>query len=110
MMVVYVDVRRIAEEYRRQLGIEGEVRVVVGSYRGAAAFADLRTRTIYVNGRLLGLGERVVRYLVLHELVHIKLNTRYHGSEFYELLHRFFPPEEVEQIRRVALKYLINTL
>ena len=97
----YVDsINRIVEEYKKQLGINGEIKVKIRSYRTKAAFVNLKTRTIYINGRLLNLDEGVVKYLILHELLHIKLNSKYHSRKFYELLYGHISPEEVELIRK----------
>ena len=100
-------VERILEEYKRSLGLDGEVKVKVRNYRTRVAFADLKTKTIYINKRLLDLGERALRYLILHELLHIKLNSKYHSKEFHKLLYGHIPLEEVTAIRRAINEKLM---
>jgi predicted metal-dependent hydrolase len=91
-----------------QLGIGEEVKVKLKNYKVRSAFCNFRTRTIYLNSILIDLGEEVIRYLLLHELIHIKQGNRYHNNEFYRLLYKFIPPEKVDTVRERIIEALYN--
>jgi hypothetical protein len=86
---------RIFSEYRRWLGVKATL--VIRRYSARSAFCELRSGRVYLNEALLGLGEEAIRYLIAHELVHIKLGTKWHDGEFYRLLYSVVPPEEVKR-------------
>jgi predicted metal-dependent hydrolase len=94
--------------YKLMLGIRDDVKVEVRRYRTKAALSNIKTRTIYINKDLLDLGEDVIEYLVLHELLHIKLQSRYHDERFYSMLYFLIPPEKVEAIRRVIMERMVQ--
>lgn len=86
---------RIFSEYRRRLGVKATL--IIRRYRARSAFCNLKTGTIYLNEALLGLGEGVIRYLIAHELVHLRLGTKWHDGEFCRLLYSVVSPEEVKR-------------
>ncbi len=88
-------------------------------YKTRDAFTNLSSSppTIYLNEYLID-DEEVVEYLLLRELIHIKLNMyppmRYAGglsyaAKFDSILHFFTPKERVEEIREKMMKKLIET-
>jgi len=101
-------IERALSEYRLMLGIRDDVKVRVRRYRTKAALSNIKTRTIYINKDLLDLGEDVIKYLLLHELLHIKLQSKYHDERFYAMLHFLIPPEEVDTIREVIMKRMLR--
>jgi predicted metal-dependent hydrolase len=98
---------KILLEYEERLGIDG-VKLVIRRYKTRAAFCELRSKRVYLNENLLGLGEGVIRYLIAHELVHLKLRSRYHGEEFYRLFHALVPPEAAGEAERRIVKKLFQ--
>jgi predicted metal-dependent hydrolase len=103
-------VEKILAEYMPQLGINSEVKVKLRNYKTRSAFCNLKTNTIYLNTVLLDLGEEVTRYLLLHELIHIKQKNRYHNDEFYKLLYKYIPPEKVKIIQEQIIGELYNII
>ena len=101
-------IERVLSEYRLMLGIRDDVKVRVRRYRTKAALSNIKTRTIYINKDLLDLGEDVIKYLLLHELLHIKLQSKYHDERFYAMLHFLIPPEEIDTIREVIMKRMLR--
>jgi hypothetical protein len=89
--------------------------LVVRPYKTRSAFTNLASSplTIYLNEYLID-DEEVVEYLLLRELIHIKLNmfrSRYTGglsyaAKFDSILHFFTPKERVEKIREKMMKKL----
>jgi len=84
-----IEVKAILEEVKAVVGIDGEVEIEIKPYKTRGASIDLRRRALTINSHLLDLGEDVVKYLVLHELVHLKLQTRHHGAKFQALMRQY---------------------
>jgi predicted metal-dependent hydrolase len=98
---------KVLSEYEERLGIAG-VKLVIRRYKTRAAFCELRSERVYLNENLLGLGEGVIRYLIAHELVHLKLRSRYHGDEFYRLFHTLVPPDAASEAEGRIVKKLFQ--
>jgi hypothetical protein len=101
-------VEKILEKYEVKLGVK-DVKLVVRPYKTRSAFTNLSSSppTIYLNEYLID-DEEVVEYLILRELIHIKLHMyspmRYTGGlsyadKFNSILNFFIPKEKVEEIR-----------
>jgi hypothetical protein len=110
-------IERILERYKIYLGVK-DVKVVVRSYKTRTAFTNLTSSppTIYLNEYLID-DEEVVEYLILREMIHIKLNMylpmRYTGGlsyaeKFENTLNFFLPKKKVEEIREKMVKKLIE--
>ncbi len=93
-----------------------DVKVVVRPYKTRTAFTKLSSPpTIYLNEYLID-GEKVVGYLILRELIHIKLHMyppmRYgtpsmsYAAKFNSALNFFLPKEKVEEIREKIEKLI----
>ena len=95
------------EKYKIYLGVK-DVGLVVGPYKTRDAFTNLSSSppTIYLNEYLID-DEEVVEYLLLQELIHIKLNsyppTRYgtpslsYAEKFDNILH-FYTKGEMKRL------------
>ena len=102
-------IERIFERYKTYLGVK-DVELVVGPYKTRTAFTDLTSSppTIYLNEYLID-DEEVVEYLIIRELIHIKLHMyppmRYstpslsYAEKFNSTLNFFIPKEKVEEVR-----------
>jgi predicted metal-dependent hydrolase len=97
--------KRILEEYKEKLGIDHDVKLLIRPYKWKPAFAELVSKKIYLNKYFLLLGEDVIRYLILHELVHIKLNNPYHNDMFYETFYSYMPSEKARYIQELLVKW-----
>jgi len=107
-------VEKILERYKIYLGVK-DVKLVVRSYKIRDAFSDLTNRVIYLNKYLID-DEEIVEYLIIRELIHIKLHmhrSRYTGGlsyaeKFENTLYFLIPKEKVEEIRERIVKKLIE--
>jgi predicted metal-dependent hydrolase len=102
-----VAIEKTLARYTLLLGVR-DVKVRVRRLKTKAASSNIKTRTIYINKDLLDLGEEVIEYLILHELLHIKLQSVYHDSRFYEMLYFLMTPEKVEAIRRMIMERMVQ--
>jgi len=97
------------EKYKIYIGVR-DVKVVARPYKTRDAFTNLSNSppTIYLNEYLID-DEEVVEYLIIRELIHIKLHqyppTRYstptlsYTQKFESNLYFLIPKEKVEKIR-----------
>jgi predicted metal-dependent hydrolase len=79
-------IERIFERYKTYLGVK-DVKVVVRPYKTRTAFTNLTSSppTIYINEYLID-DEEIVEYLIIRELIHIRLHmyrSRYTGDLSY---------------------------
>ncbi len=98
----------LLEECKRLVGYEGVVKVKLKPYKIKAATVNLKKKTIYINPYILGLGEEIIRYLLVHELLHLKLNTLNHSSEFYKTLTAIIPEDAIEGYRKMIIEKLLE--
>ena len=47
---------------------------------------------IYINSKIMELEESCIKYIVIHELCHLKYKT--HAKSFYNLVKKYFPKYE----------------
>jgi hypothetical protein len=102
-------IERILERYKTYLGMR-DVVVEIRRYKTRDAFTNLTSSPpiIYLNEYLID-DEVVVEYLIIRELIHIKLHMyppmRYgvpslsYADKFNSILNFFLPKEKVEEIR-----------
>ncbi len=101
-------IERILERCKIYLGVK-DVKVVVRPYKTRTAFTNLSSSppTIYLNEYLID-DEKILEYLILREMIHIKLNmyrSRYgvpsssYADKFNGILNFFLPKEKVEEIK-----------
>jgi hypothetical protein len=111
-------VERILERYKIYLGVK-DVKLVVRPYKTRDAFTNLTSRppTIYLNEHLID-DEEILEYLILREMIHIKLHqyppprymkpTSTYTEKFENTLYFFIPKEKVEKIREKIWKKLFE--
>jgi predicted metal-dependent hydrolase len=113
-------VERILQRYKTYIGVK-DVKMVVRPYKTRDAFTNLSSSppTIYLNEHLID-DEEVVEYLIIRELIHIKLHqhppprymrpTLTYTEKFESKLYFFIPKEKVEEIREKIWKKLFEKL
>jgi len=110
-------VEKTLEKYKIYLGVK-DVKVVVRPYKTRTAFTSLSSPpTVYLNEYLID-DEEVVEYLIIRELIHIKLHqypqprysvsTLTYTDKFYSTLYFLIPTEKVEEVRERIFKKLIE--
>jgi len=102
--------RQILENYMKQLGLDDlKIHLRTRKLKTKAASCNLDKNIIYINKYLLTnneVDEKIISYIILHELLHIKLKTTIHTLEFNEMLQKYFNKEELEAIHKTIVKKL----
>jgi len=102
------DLKKILKECMEAVGINENVRIRLKKYKTKAASVNIRKRIITLNEDVLDLGEDVLRYLILHELIHLKLKSPHHNEEFKELLEKNLHNLDISSVRNKILNKLLK--
>jgi len=100
--------RKVLIEYKEMLNINDDVHIRLKRYKTKAASVNIRKNIITLNKEVLDLGEDVIRYLILHELTHLKLRSPYHDATFKELLEKNSCNLDIELARSKILNKLLR--
>jgi predicted metal-dependent hydrolase len=99
----------LLEKVKRTLGIEDSVRLVLYPMKYKVASISLRTKTIRLNKNLVSVfNEEELRYILAHELIHIKTMSLNHGKAFHKLLNSLYAQGESEEIENKIVKKLLE--
>jgi len=99
----------ILEEFKALLGITDRVKLELRPLKTKAASISLRRKVIRLSKYVVSrLDETSLRYLIFHELVHLKLGTTHHTKEFYELIYRVFDEETVKRAEERIVASIIE--
>jgi len=100
--------RKILNEVMQELGLNGKIRLRRVPMKHKIASFSFRTNTLRLNRNLLELlSEEELRYIIRHELVHLKVKDLNHGSLFLEEMKKFYSEKEIEKIERRIFEKLI---
>ncbi|RLG15675.1 hypothetical protein DRN63_05090 [Nanoarchaeota archaeon] len=92
-------VLRIFEIAKNRVGIGDSVRLKLVPMKRKIASVSLKTNTIRLNKILISLlGSDVIEYLIIHELIHIKLGTLSHGLDFLREIKKFYSERDIERL------------
>ncbi len=81
----------VFEEIRIETGLAPEDYKIVQNQKELAKF-NFNTKEIYINSRIMELDENCIKYIIIHELCHLKYKT--HAKGFYKMLKSYFPKYE----------------
>ena len=79
------------EEIRIETGLAPEDYKIVQNQKEIAKF-NFDTKEIYINSKIMELDENCIKYIIIHELCHLKYKT--HAKGFYKMLKTYFPKYE----------------
>lgn len=101
--------RRILKEVKEELGLNGKIRLRRVPMKRKIASFSFKTNTLRLNRNLLELlTEKEIRYIIRHELVHLKVRDLNHGSLFIEEMKKFYSEKEIEEIEEGVIKKLVG--
>jgi len=100
-MSLSASLKRLLEEAKSITGVDGNVRILLYPMKHKLASISLKTRTIRLNKHIaLKLSEETLRYVIVHELIHLKLKTVSHSLAFHKELEKIYPASVRERIER----------
>jgi len=110
-MITEENIKKMVKKLQTQLGINENVHVMLIPLKSKAASISLRKKILRLNKRLIEkIDEETLQYLVLHELIHIKLNTIHHTKEFYNVLYKLMNEGEKDEYDLKILKEMMKII
>jgi len=100
----------LLERAKQALGIEDNIKLILYPMKYKVASVSLKSKNIRLNKNIIKmLTYDELYYILVHELIHIKLSSLNHGNGFYRLLHSLYTIEEIEELENRIAKKLIDT-
>lgn len=102
-------IAKMLEELKDMLDMKEKIRLELRPLKTKAASVSLKRNVIRLSkGVVSGLDEEPVRYLILHELVHLKLKSIHHTNDFYRIVYSIVKEEEVKEFEEDIIAKLIE--
>ena len=102
-------VKALLEQAKETLGVDDEVRIMLYPMKRKIASVSLKTKTIRLNKNLLEtLNDDELYFILVHELIHIKLLSSNHGNGFQKLLREIYAHRDPEAIENMLIKKLAS--
>lgn len=101
------NIKQLLDEIKERLYIEEPIKIELKEMKSKAASVSIKRGKIRLNKVVIKeLDIEGIRYLIVHELIHYKLKSRYHTEEFQ----RYINKEIGEEKRIVAEKRIVEIL
>ncbi len=99
------EVIRLFRKIVGELGLKDVKIRIIPMKRKIASFS-FKTKTLRVNRNVIEFfDEKLMRFILLHELAHFKVNDVNHGERFFKELEKYYPNNmenlEIEIIKRI---------
>ena len=102
-------VKTLLQRAKEKLGVDDKVKIILYPMKHKIASVSLKNKTIRINKNLVGtLTDDELYYIIVHELIHIKLSTPNHGNGFQMLLREIYAPQDPTVIEDSLVKKLTN--
>ena len=98
--------KQIITEAKKELSIEEEIKLSVKPMQKKIASISLNKKVLSVNKEMLKiLSHEEIRFVIYHELLHLK-HGKYHTVSFKKELSKYFSIEEEKKLYRKLSRYL----
>ncbi|MEM3640603.1 MAG: YgjP-like metallopeptidase domain-containing protein [Candidatus Bathyarchaeia archaeon] len=99
----------ILNEIKQDFNISEKIKIELKPMKTKAASISLKRNIIRINKNILpSLDQECIKYLILHELAHYKLKSKYHNGDFYKQLHEKVNDVEAKGLERKILASLLE--
>ncbi len=99
---------RLFRKIAKELGLEN-VKIRIVPMKSKVASISFKTRTLRLNSNAVKvLNEEQLKFVIFHELIHIKVKDANHGSLFLKELRKRYSEEEIEQIELGIIEAFIK--
>jgi len=108
-MIDRKSLKSIMRELKTTLNLEDDIKLELRPMKTKAASTSLKRKIIRLNKNLIpNISHEAIRYLILHELIHIKLNTIHHTKDFYDIIYSMIGKDAVKEMEEKILTKLIK--
>lgn len=99
----------ILDEVKDRLGVKDSIKLELKSMKVKAASISIKRGIIRLNKDLIkDLDTDAIRYLIIHELIHYKLKSKYHSKEFYEYINKEINEDNRVDLEKKIIKRLLQ--
>ncbi|RUM34837.1 MAG: hypothetical protein DSY33_01145 [Archaeoglobus sp.] len=100
--------KKLLIELKKEVGVDKDVKLKIVPMKEKIASLSIDTGILRLNRNVIEkLGEEELKYILLHELIHLKVNDVNHGSLFMEELEKYLEFEKTREIEIEMIKKLI---
>ncbi len=101
--------KNLLTEIKKEIGVDKEVKLKIVPMKEKIASLSIDTRILRLNRNVVEkLDEEELRYILLHELIHLKVNDVNHGLLFMKELEKYLEFEKTREIEIEIIKKLIQ--
>lgn len=95
-------------ELKKEIGVDEEVKLKIVPMKEKIASLSIDTKILRLNRNVIEkLDEDELVYILLHELIHLKVNDVNHGSLFMRELEKYLEFEKIRETEIEIIKKLI---
>jgi len=99
----------LLNEVKEEIGLKDSVKLKIVPMKQKIASLSLKTKILRLNRDVVGkLSDEELRYIILHELIHLKVGDVNHGSLFLDELKRTYGISEATNLEIRIIERLIS--
>ena len=104
-------IKETLHELINEMGISETVHLRITSMKQKIASLSLKTKTLRLNEKAVNvLSDEEIRYILIHELIHLKIKDASHGSSFLHELRKHYSPEDGYNLEIKIIKKMLENL
>ena len=101
-------VKELTNKALNSLNINDKIKIEIKPMKQDIASFSFKTKTLRLNKYVVeNFDDELLYYIILHELIHFKTNSLYHGIDFYEELKKHYSEEQCDEIELKIIQKLI---
>lgn len=103
------EIRSVFNELKNEFRMPKKTRLEIRPMKTKAASVSIRKNTVRLNRNLISwLDRNCIEYLILHELIHLKLRSIHHSNDFYKIIYSVMEEKELREAERKILASLLK--
>lgn len=102
------ELKKTLKELVQRIGIKEDVKLKILPMKQKIASLSFSTKTLKLNQKVIKfLDDKQLKYILLHELIHLKIKDVNHGSFFFRELEKYCTLEEIYNLETKLIEKLI---
>ena len=102
-------INNILNDLKKDLDIKEKIKIEIKPMKIKAGSISLNKNIIRLNKNILPqLDTQCIKYLILHELLHLQLKNTHHSKQFYETLYSKIDKDQINEIEKKIFASLLK--
>ena len=102
-------VEELTNKALNSLNINDNIKIEIKPMKQEIASFSFKTKTLRLNKYVVeNFDDELLYYIILHELIHFKTNSLYHGINFYNELRNHFSEEQCNEIELKIIQSVLK--